>query len=86
MMNKRNGIDMGLQLLKTESNSRYEVYFNGQHLGYFYLEIDGLYVFIPKSDIGYWNEFSLRMIVDKLEELNKQHNDRIELYFKDGEK
>ena len=84
-MNKRNGIDMGFQLQKTESDARYEVYFNGQHLGYFYLEIDGFYVFIPIGDIGYWNEFSLRMIADKLEELNKSYNDKIELYFKENE-
>lgn len=84
-MNKRNGIGMGLQLLKTESDARYEVYFNGQHLGYFYLEVDGFYVFVPKDDIGYWNEFNLRMIADKLEELNKKHNEEIELYFKHNE-
>ena len=84
-MNKRNGIGMGLQLLKTESDARYEVYFNGQHLGYFYLEVDGFYVFNPKGDIGYWNEFNLRMIADKLEELNKKWNEEIELYFKNNE-
>jgi hypothetical protein len=84
-MVKVHGLGMGLQLLKTESDARYEVYFNGQHLGYFYLEIDGFYVFVPKSDIGYWSEFSLRMIADKLEELNKQHNEAITLFFKENE-
>jgi hypothetical protein len=75
-------MSLKLELLKTESASRYEVYFNKQHLGYFYLEADGFYVFIPKGNIGYWTEFSLRMIADKLEELNKKYNEEIELYFK----
>lgn len=72
---------MGIELIKTGDGSRYEVYFNKQHLGYFYLEVDGFYVFIPKSNIGFWNEFSLRIIADKLEEMNKHYNKNIEKYF-----
>jgi hypothetical protein len=73
---------MELYLQKTESDSRYEVYFNKQHLGYFYMEVDGFYVFIPKGHNGYWNEFSLRILADKLEELNDSQHKKIELYFK----
>ena len=76
---------MELSLQKTESDARYEVYFNKQHLGYFYMEIDGFYVFIPHGNIGYWNEYSLRMIADKLEDLNTAHNKNIENYFKELE-
>lgn len=76
---------MDLYLQKTESAARYEVYFNKQHLGYFYMEVDGFYVFIPKGHNGYWNEYSLRMIADKLEELNTAHNKNIENYFKELE-
>ena len=74
---------MELSLQKTESDARYEVYLNTQHLGYFYMEVDGFYVFIPRGHIGFWNEFSLRMIADKLEELNTSHNENIENYFKE---
>ena len=72
---------MELNLQKTESDARYEVYFNKQHLGYFYMEVDGFWVFIPKGNIGYWNEFSLRIIADKLEEMNKKWNDDLNQYF-----
>lgn len=72
---------MELFLQKTETDARYEVYFNNRHLGYFYMEVDGFYVFIPKGNIGYWDEFSLRMIVDKLEEMNKKWNDDLNQYF-----
>ena len=65
---------MKLELQSTESPYRYEVYFRKQHLGYFYTEVDGFWVFWAKQQ-GYWNEFSLRMIADKLEEMNKPYND-----------
>lgn len=65
---------MKLELQSTESKYRYEVYFHKQHLGYFYTEIDGFWVFMALSNRGYWNEFSLRMIADKLEEMNKPYN------------
>jgi len=71
---------MRLELHKTESPYRYEVYFGMSHLGYFYTEIDGFWVFKVKQQ-GYWNEFSLRMIADKLEEMNKPYNEEIELHF-----
>jgi len=71
---------MKLELHKTESPYRYEVYFGMSHLGYFYTEIDGFWVFKVKQQ-GYWNEFSLRMIADKLEEMNKPYNEEIELHF-----
>jgi hypothetical protein len=75
---------MELRLHKTESVSKNDVFFNGRHLGYIYIEVDGFWVFNPYGD-GYWSEFILRMIADKLEELNKSHNDKIELYFKNNE-
>jgi hypothetical protein len=71
---------MKLELHKTESPYRYEVYFGMSHLGYFYTEIDGFWVFSVEQQ-GYWNEFSLRMIADKLEEMNKPYNEEIELHF-----
>jgi len=71
---------MRLELHKTDSPYRYEVYFGMSHLGYFYTEIDGFWVFKVKQQ-GYWNEFSLRMIADKLEEMNKPYNEEIELHF-----
>jgi hypothetical protein len=71
---------MRLELHKTESPYRYEVYFGMSHLGYFYTEIDGFWVFSVEQQ-GYWNEFSLRMIADKLEEMNKPYNEEIELHF-----
>lgn len=45
-------------------------YDNGKYLGFAYKEIDGYYVFEQKGS-GFWTSYSLRMVADKLEELNK---------------
>lgn len=52
----------------------YDVSFhNGKKLGSFYMEVDGYYVFNPDMENGgYWNEYSLKLIIQKLEELNKE--------------
>jgi|688.fasta_scaffold303372_4 hypothetical protein len=74
---------MELRLQETESESNHDVFFNNRYLGYIYVEVDGFWVFNPYGD-GYWSEFTLRMIADKLEELNKSHNEKIEEYFKNN--
>lgn len=43
---------------------------NGTPVGELYQEVDGYYVFHPIHRQGYWDEMSLRQIVDKMQELN----------------
>ena len=42
-----------------------------RHIGIIYMEDDGYFVFQPEEVSGFWNEYSLTLIVDKLKELNK---------------
>lgn len=47
--------------------------FNNILLGYCYMEVDGLYVFVFNTDInGFWSDYVLREIADILTELNKE--------------
>jgi hypothetical protein len=65
---------MNLELEKNEDKS-YNVYFNtGKYLGKFQLDVDGEYYYIvSKTTQGsYWNSYALRLIADKLDELNRE--------------
>jgi len=49
----------------------YNVTFN-RHIGIIYMESDGYFVFQPdESNHGFWSENTLKSILDKLTELNK---------------
>jgi hypothetical protein len=52
------------------------VYFNKKEIGVFALENDGYYGFYPSS-AGYWSSYALRLIADKLDELNKEWDEYI---------
>ena len=71
---------MEIELKKREDSSSLDVYIRTQKVGLFYFEVDGFWVFTPIGD-GYWNEYSLRLIADKLEELNKSWNEQLDEYF-----
>lgn len=46
---------------------------NGQRkLGEFILDVDGFYVFFPESQGGFYNEYFLKVLLDKLTELNAE--------------
>jgi len=71
---------MEIKLKTHDNSSSLDVYLGTQKVGLFYLEVDGFWVFNSTGD-GYWNEFSLRLIADRLEELNKSWNEQINEYF-----
>ena len=58
-------------LTKKEDNKIYFSWSNDIPLGYAYKEVDGYYVFIFEGRYGFWREYSLKAISDKLIELNK---------------
>jgi len=64
--------------LQRSGDERFELFYRKQHIGYVYKEIDGFYVFQAKTNTGYWNEYSLRQIADKLETMNEPWNKYIE--------
>jgi len=64
--------------LQRSGDERFELFYRTQHIGYIYKEIDGFYVFQAKTNTGYWNEYSLRRIADKLESMNEPWNKYIE--------
>lgn len=64
--------------LKKVDNFVYAVAFNQKYIGDFVLDVDGYYYFHIDNNKGSWTEYSLRVVADALEELNKPYND----YFK----
>lgn len=63
-----------------ESGNVIDFFFeNGKYLGYAYREVDGYYVFQSSLSqrYGFWTSYSLRMIADKLDELNKEWDEQL---------
>ena len=55
---------------------------NGVYLGDFAKDVDGYYYYWPSPyPNGSWPAYALRMIADKLDELNKEWDDEIRSYF-----
>ena len=55
----------------------YVVYFNTKKIGEFTVQDDGLFQFYPNEHSGYWSSYALRLIADKLDELNKEWDEHI---------
>jgi hypothetical protein len=64
---------------------RITFWFNTVYLGYAYVEVDGFYTYqFVKENLGTWSAWSLRMIADILDELNKPYEESINEYFKNN--
>lgn len=56
-------------------------------MGYAYIEIDGFYGYVfPEDNGGFWEAHTLKAIADKLDDLNKGWNDKINKYFENESK
>jgi hypothetical protein len=69
-------------MLKLESIqgavTSYHVIFAGKkNIGSIYMEEDGVFVYAPNSDQGYFNSYSLDLISTELKKLNKLSLDEI---------
>lgn len=69
----------------------YKIYYksmpesNGKYLGKFIMDVDGFYYYWPSDKLsGSWGSHSLRMIADKLDELNHEYSESIKEYFKNN--
>ena len=62
----------------TSDRQSYHFYFNTVYLGDAERDESGFYNFwFSNDDKGYWTSHSLRLIANKLDELNKEWNDYI---------
>jgi hypothetical protein len=72
---------MRLKLEKINNNT-YNVYWNNTVLvGTFEMDCDGFYYFYVSDDPGSWTSYTLRLIADKLDEVNKPFQDVVDKYF-----
>lgn len=72
------------------SKGQCKVYFRSDYIdayvGDFVLDVDGYFYFFSKEDTrGGWVSWQLRMLSEKLDELNKPWDDQINEYFKGDE-
>lgn len=70
---------LGMEITVKDFNDIKQLYFNTVYLGYCYREVDGFYVFIFVGQ-GCWSDYALRMVADKLTELNKEWSDQIDRF------
>jgi len=67
-------------------NSAYKVeYENGVDMGELYKEIDGYYVYWPIDRKGFWSSVPMRIIADKLDELNADWDREVKEFFEKQE-
>ena len=72
---------MEIKLEKVNDNC-FNVYWNNTVLvGTFEMDCDGFYYFYVSDSPGSWTSYYLKVIADKLDEVNKPLNDLIEIYF-----
>lgn len=63
-----------------------KVYFNNVWLGCISKDVDGFYHFyINDWSNGSWNSYSLKLIADKLDQVNKRLDNNINEYFKNND-
>ena len=76
-MNKNN-LDSKKSTLNLDESGK--LWFYTSFIGHCYRDIDGFYVYEPNEISGQYNEYSLRLIADFLEKLNKPLNKQIVKY------
>jgi len=78
-----------MNTLRTEeiNKSNHRVLFGNRLLGHFIMDVDGFYYFdYVTAPNGLWTSYSLRMVADLLEEMNKPYENNVKEYFeKNGE-
>jgi len=67
------------------NETNHKVLFGERLIGYFIMDIDGFYYFdYITTPNGLWTSYSLRVVADLLEEMNKPYEDKIKEYFKNN--
>jgi hypothetical protein len=60
----------------------FELFYGNKNIGHAIKDIDGYFYYQANKEKGYWSPYSLRLIADCLDELNKPHEEQINEYFK----
>lgn len=75
-------------MIKTvkQTEHLYYIHFNDKRIGSFEMDVDGYFYFWDESVVsGSWTAYSLRLIADELDKINKPYDDKVAEYFA-GEK
>lgn len=56
---------------KQTNSNLHEASFNENPIGHFVRDVDGYFYYSPSAD-GLWGEYELRLIADKLKEMNAE--------------
>jgi hypothetical protein len=73
---------MSLSVQDTNRVGVKHVYFeNGVYIGDFVVAEDGYWVYFPENKGGSWDEYILRLLLDKLCEMNKPWDEEVNKYF-----
>jgi hypothetical protein len=54
-----------------------EIYFNQKYLGIVTVQEDGYFGYYSTEPSGYWSSYALRLIADKLDEMNKEWDEQV---------
>lgn len=75
-----------LEMIKLEyvADGSYVVYFNKKVIGNFVIQDDGYFGYYPNEISGYWSSYALRLIANKLDEINKEWDEYIKNNLMDG--
>jgi len=79
--------DMGYSeknlVVKEINRTNHKVLFGDRLIGHFIMDIDGYYYFdYVTAPNGLWTSYSLRMVADLLEEMNRPNENNIKEFFK----
>jgi hypothetical protein len=69
--------------LKVVGPAGYEIFFKTKLLGTAIRDVDGFYYFRPQSE-GYWSEYALRIVADAIQWLNRNLEEALETFEKEG--
>jgi len=74
---------MSKEYLKLENiEGGFKVFYeNGVYIGDILVKEDGFYDYWPELNGGYWDEMMLRIVADKLHELNAPYQKELDEYF-----
>lgn len=60
----------------------FKLFFNDKYVGDLIMDVDGYYYYQPINNSGYWSSYSLKLIIDYLDKMNKEHDNKIVKFFK----
>ena len=72
---------MEIRLEKVKNNNFFVYWNNNTLVGTFEMNCDGYYYFWANDSPGSWSSYALRLVADKLDEINKPFKEVVDEYF-----